>query len=126
MMWTQVELNYSLISANIPCIIPLVKILETRYGGVDQGSSNATDELTRLSNPRTQQQSQNGTYNFSLSVPSRKIGVTSQHGIANSKTPTSKEQKRDRNNSLGSDDSKGHIIRKDVSWEVTTADNWQT
>lgn len=125
-MWTQVELNYSLISANIPCIIPLVKILETRYGGVDQGSSNATYELTRLTNPRTQQQSQNRTYNFSLSVPGRTIGVTRQHGIAGSKTPKSKEQKRNRNDSLGSDDSKGHIIRKDVSWEVTSTNNWQT
>jgi hypothetical protein len=151
-VWTQTELNYSLISATIPSLRHFVTNLNTQFGGLGQtesgngygyggGSgihvrSNGCYQLSNLKSvdranirdEHTATQSaagldgQSNAYSYSIWVPSTGVDVNNSHSggkrtTTKSGTPGEENINGDAT-SVGSNDSRRMIIRKDISWEV--------
>ena len=151
-VWTQTELNYSLISATIPSLRPFVTNLNTQFGGLgDAESGNGyryrsgfvthmrSNDSYHMSNLKsvdrgnirdehTATQSADGpdgqsnAYSYGILVPSTGVGVSNSHsGGKRNAARLGKPGKEEINGdatSVGSNDSKRMIIRKDVSWKL--------
>jgi len=144
-VWTQTELNYSLISATIPTLRLFVKNLNTQLGGVGPAGSGNEQGYGYGSNPDSHLRS-NGNYQMlNLKSANRRTirdehttdqlagGQSNAHGYGMNHTGTGvnnnqggqiiEPKSREENNSgdaasVGSNDSRRMIIRKDVSYKV--------
>jgi len=143
-VWTQTELNYSLISATIPTLRPFVNNLNTQFGGLGQSAngygygngsgihmqSNGSYQMSKLksvdrSNTRdehTPTQSAGGqpnAYSYNIWVPNTGVDVSSgKKGNAVKLDKTREDKTNGDATSVDSNDSRRMIIRKDISWEV--------
>lgn len=147
--WTAAEVNYSIISATIPIIRPFMSNLATNYGG-GQGSSNggygsgyggqSTVGKTGVTSVHA-----SGSQSFPMRTLSRSkirastlqpdhIGeysvdclpsdaARSRHHVLNPVDSEALKMSSGDNASVDSDDSQRMIIRKDVSWQVSHADD---
>jgi hypothetical protein len=116
MIWTQVEMHFSLISATIPVLRPVIMNLSTNYSSLGPkesssgyGNSAGTYKLSTLKtssyivgNDRTLRED-----NLSDSVHSKAFPSSSVH---NRNSP--------RTESIESHSSEQMIIRKQISWRV--------
>jgi hypothetical protein len=122
-VWTQVELHLSIISATIPVLRPVVNNLNTSYSSLGPivsstgyGSSNGAYKLSTLQ-PQT---SVTGRFNATL-TSIENVGQTSKADTASSAFACIKTVKRRANpetDSIGSHSSEHMIIRKQISWRV--------
>ena len=134
-IWTQVELSYSLMSATIPVLRPVIKDLVTNYGvlgpehpartyGSGQGShavsyemSNMRQTLNSSDRPgdgtvQLQPAAKGSKYAYSYGITSPGAGARGvrDDGAAKKANPDT--------NSVGSNDSKEMIIKKQLSFAV--------
>ncbi|KAK0261592.1 hypothetical protein LTR35_017845 [Friedmanniomyces endolithicus] len=122
-VWTQTELNWSIISATVPSLRPFLRGLNTYTGTLSENSAD----------PKLRHQGHRALYMLSnLDNKGRKDRSTHDHSpprsvleILNPGMSSSEERKGTfapgtelDATSLGSNDSRGMIIRKDVTWTV--------
>ncbi|KAK0247023.1 hypothetical protein B0A54_17952 [Friedmanniomyces endolithicus] len=122
-VWTQTELSWSIISATVPSLRPFLRGLNTYTGTF---SENSTDPKLRhqghravytLSNMDSKGRKDRSTHNHK---PPRSVLEILNPGISSSgerKGTFAPGTELDAT-SLGSNDSQGMIIRKDVTWTV--------
>ena len=137
--WTQTEMNYSVISATIPTLRPLVNNLATYYGGghgdsgnvygdgsggsfVRPGVSATHDGVYQMSSLKSKAWSKNRDKPQNLEGNK---GSTYSYGVAggrqgaNTRHDGGVDTRHDLDGtSLGSNDSQKMIIRNDVTWQV--------
>ncbi|KAI9639963.1 hypothetical protein NHQ30_011632 [Ciborinia camelliae] len=142
-VWTQTELNYSVISAIIPSLRPFVKNLSTYYGQELGGRSGYTLEdsknyqlsnLSSIRNHENNHQLEGGRigeevvdpddYKFRVwatqgGLPGAKRNITTAGGTSKLLRKSSLDDGMDGDGlSVGSSDSQRMIIQKDTSWTV--------
>jgi hypothetical protein len=126
-VWTQVELHLSIISATIPVLRPVVNNLNTSYSSLGPmvsstgyGSSNGAYKLSTLQ-PQT---SVTGRFN-AASKTSKVLGQTpntdtgtSAFACKDNQVMTTKRRASLETGSIESHGSEQMIIRKQISWKV--------
>lgn len=141
-VWTQTELDYSLISATIPCLRPFVTNLATHYGGFGR-SQNADGSYG--TNHGSRNVNTNQSYQMNTLKSANRNTISQDHTVTNTRHSGSanldhgnradvshvgkkktivkplgypSEKEDSRRTSLGSNDSQRMIIRKDITWTV--------
>ena len=119
-VWTQTELNYSLISASIPTLLQFMRNLNTHFGGVTEqehatyGShkeSSHSFPMSILRSGNKTSASQNASH-----IGKEENGDTNNsvgYSVSRAKTPALKNK-----GSMGSSDSQRRIIQKEISYTV--------
>lgn len=121
-IWTQVELNYSITMATVPCLKPFMSALSTNYGdlsrveniGSQYGSgkdSNVSYGLGSLANAASRRKSTIAGMKLSDSQ-FRKDGVYNVTKVTHSSQPAGDGV------SIESNESTKMIIKKEVNWTV--------
>jgi hypothetical protein len=147
--WTQSQITYSLISATIPTFQNFLKNLNTGFGGITSaaggygygyasGSGSANRTRNRQESNMSFQMSKLRSANKSVGLeepdeePERELrhapskSSDAIHGVTNGTTmgPWSTANKDAANNgettSIGSDESRRMMIRKEIQWSVRT------
>jgi hypothetical protein len=135
-VWTQVEIHYSLVSATILCLRPVITNLATNYGalgpeskrlyGSGPGSAAATGSTLRMSRlersiNRTNVSEQDNAIELASKVtPRHDLGYTVEacHGANPARMRSDNGAMKAETGSLASNDSKQMIIKKYTSWTV--------
>ncbi|KAJ9613053.1 hypothetical protein H2200_002994 [Cladophialophora chaetospira] len=116
-VWTQTELNYSLISASNPSLLQFMRNLNTHFGGVTErenatyGSHKSSSHSFPMSILRSGNKT-NASQNRSHTHTGENDDVNG-YGISRAKAPALKNK-----GSVGSGDSQKYIIQKDISYTV--------
>ena len=141
-VWTQTELNYSLISATIPCLRPFITNLATHYGGFGRshhtggsygtkyGSHNASTNQSFQMNILKSTDRHAISHDQTVVDTRHLVGTSTDHrtktntghvgkkGIISKPLDSHGGQEDSRRTSIGSNDSQRMIIRKDITWTV--------
>ena len=117
-VWTQTELNYSIISATIPSLLQFMKDLNTHFGGVTEqeamlyGSNKRSKNSIPLSFLRSAKKSS----------PSQTVEdgetTTIYPGNVGRSTVTARHPTIASKDSMGSSDSQRMIINKEVTYSI--------
>lgn len=126
-VWTQVELHFSIIFATIPVLRPVVNNLNTSYSSLGplgpspgHGGSSGTYKLSKLNPPSTTTGASNALpASSSVTVLTSKTN-TGLSAISRNSTQILNVKRRASPDadSIGSHSSEQMIIRKQVSWRV--------
>lgn len=141
-IWSQTELCYSIISATIPTLRPFVNNLTTHYGGSGEKSEHSYNGGSAYANESRGRATPSGYQLSNLNSATRSKNrdkeetAESQHGWegppdayqygvdGNTKKVVKRVDENKESNgdttSVSSDDSQRMIIRKDVSWVVSS------
>lgn len=120
-VWTQTELNYSIISATIPSLLHFMRNLNTTFGGLkDHGStSHSSRQRSQHTFPRSLLRSKNKT-----EVSQKSQGVGDEEELTEFKShraavsANSDLNAKGSKGSMGSSDSQRMIIQKAVEYTV--------
>ncbi|KAI5206250.1 hypothetical protein E4T38_03889 [Aureobasidium subglaciale] len=150
-VWTQTELNYSLMSATIPCLRTFVSSLSTNYGSIRNAKSSAAFNYESTIASRTQSEPSGQSFQMttlnsveqvqtSTHVPatlqeeegySYDIGGPTTHDTASVKAKEvvrlpsmQKDNESADRTSIGSNDSQRMIIQKEVTWTFERNKEW--
>ncbi len=138
-VWTQTELNYSLISATIPTIQSFVNNLNTQFGGIGTSGSGrgygsgygleTGPGNYQLSNLKSVDKSE-GREAFVPSQQGTGVNAEPKYGIwvagnapKGNHVPAKRTKGGGDATSVDSNDSRQMIIQKDVTWEVHMEDH---
>jgi hypothetical protein len=132
--WTSVELNFSIVSATIPMLRSFVTNLSTHFGagqaagglGYGQGSSQDKSHVSSRRQSRPVMDSMPGIELRSIDhkvpdvpfVPSLSANNIKNCQAGFSRGPSDSNAKDEDRGSIGSDNSRKMIIRKDFTWRV--------
>lgn len=124
---TQIEINYGIIAATIPCLRPFMVATATHYGAPASAkrSPNATSQTPRGTEPGFSlgsipnglRSATRGRFNRS-DEKSKDIPPTIHEVDGTNGNQVGRNPSGDDHHSLESHDSKKMIIRKDVEWSV--------
>jgi hypothetical protein len=138
-VWTQAELNYSIISATIPNLRPVMNSLNTQFGGLGPmssdyyGSGRRTNTNYELSNLRSAASKNSVSKNManqdSAALEGRSAAKYREVWVSGSNVPGTEGPADDGRNttrqisgdatSVGSNDSRRMIIRKDQTFDIS-------
>ena len=119
-VWTQTELNYSLISATVPSLLQFMRNLNTHLGGVTE-AENATYSSQKQSSrsfPMSVLRSVNKGNGSNNRSGIREEESTNNNTSIAYATPMAKPAGLKSKGSMGSNDSRRFIITKDLSYSV--------
>lgn len=139
-IWTQAELDYSIISATIPILRPFMQNLNSQFGGMGKtsngygyGYEHGSNRGYQLSNMQSSSKSktrnevdpkstggldpQPHDYNYEIWANNENQGQVPQERKMERRTPSKDEINGDAT-SVDSNDSQRLIIRKDVTFQV--------
>lgn len=135
LIWTQVELDYSIIAATIPCLKPFMTAVNTQYGAIEgprstgshgYGSdkrSHGSFGLNTVVNKGSSNLSRTPT---TRAMPQEPPIIMEPQILRPDKVYSSTRITHDRQfdtNSTGSNDSTKMIIKKEVQWTVKSEPN---
>lgn len=119
-VWTQTELNYSIICATIPSLLQFMRNLNTTFGGLKEQRTTTyvSCQRTASSFPMSVLRS---TTETKISQRSRdRDEVEEITGLKNQGAPIATYTNSEKNNRAGSNESDGAmVIRKAVDYDVT-------
>jgi len=129
--WTSVELNFSIVSATIPMLRSFVTNLSTHFGagqaagglGYGQGTSQDKSHVSSRRQSRPVMDSMPGIELRSIDhkvpfVPSLSANIIENCQAGFPRGPSDNNARDEDRGSIGSDNSRKMIIRKDFTWRV--------
>jgi hypothetical protein len=140
-VWTQTELDYSIISATIPILRPFMQNLNSQFGGMGKtsngygyGYEHSSHRGYQLSNMKSADKSRSGNevepgkstgaldpqphdYNYEIWANTQNQGELPAERKTERRNPSKDEANGD-TTSVDSNDSQRLIIRKDVTFQV--------
>jgi len=132
--WTSVELNLSIVTATIPMLRSFVTNLSTHFGaglaagglGYGQGTSQDKSLASSRRQSRPMMDSLSGIELRSIdhavpdvpSIPCLSNKNNKGHGARSSGSPSASDVRDEDRGSIGSENSRKMIIRKDFTWRV--------
>ena len=118
-VWTQTELNYSIISATIPSLLQFMRDLNTHFGGLteQEAMTNGTHKRSNLSIPMSILSAANKTSAWRSASQTAEEGeaITNCHGHS---AVAARHPFLASKDSMGSNDSQRMIIQKEVTYTV--------
>jgi hypothetical protein len=130
-VWTQSEMAYSLISATIPVFQNFLRNLNTGFGGIGatgggygygygSGNNSRVPKGSNMSYQMSKLRSADKSVDIEEPEENRDHVLTNGHGANNAPhaLTTSRDAANGETTSIGSDESRRMMIRKEVQWSV--------
>lgn len=127
-IWTQTEINFSIISATIPTLLQFMRDLNTHFGGLteQEAMTYGSHKRSNHSFPMSILRSANKTSasHNQLTNPKAEQGDIFDNSHGHSSTVVARHPNLASKDSMGSNDSQRMIIQREVGYTVQYEESW--